>query len=188
MSARQTRSEQRGSAKLPLLWLFSDERNDARLEMALATLPPGSGFVFRHYHLDPAVRAARFESLAQAARTAGHVVVLAGGAPLAQELGADGVYGEAARLPEDPPLLRLATAHDGEELAAVASAGADGVFLSPVFPTRSHPDAPGLGVHGFHVLAQQSPVPVIALGGMTFDRARELAWPRWGAIDGLIHP
>ena len=63
--------------------------------------------------------------------------------------------------------------------------GADGIFLSPVFPTASHPEAETLGIHGFHVLAQQSPIPVIALGGMTHDRARELDWPRWGAIDGL---
>ena len=38
---------------------------------------------------------------------------------------------------------------------------------------------------GFRVLAQQSPVPVIALGGMTYERAEMLDWPRWGAIDGL---
>ncbi len=84
--------------------------------------------------------------------------------------------------------MRLATAHAGADLAAAAAAGADGVFLSPVFATRSHPGAHPLGIHGFHVLAQQSPVPVIALGGMTADRARELAWPRWGAIDGLCSP
>ncbi|MEL7317386.1 MAG: thiamine phosphate synthase, partial [Pseudomonadota bacterium] len=27
--------------------------------------------------------------------------------------------------------------------------------------------------------------PVIALGGMTAERAREIQWPRWAAIDGL---
>ena len=33
-------------------------------------------------------------------------------------------------------------------------------------------------------VAQQALVPVIALGGMNPARARELDWPRWGAIDG----
>jgi len=163
---------------LPLLWLLSDARNDARLEDALRALPEGSGFVFRHYHLETGARRQRFEELAEIARTRRHVVILAG----TEEWGADGCYGPPDRLYGG---LRLATAHDGRELQAAIAAGADGVFLSPVFPTSSHPGAKVLGVHGFHVLAQQSSIPVIALGGMTAERDRELDWPRWGAIDGL---
>lgn len=163
---------------LPLLWLLSDARNDAALETALRTLPSGSGFVFRHYHLDPRARRQRFDTLAAIARAVGHTVVLAG----LQDWGADGHYGAPDAL---GPGLRLATAHDGDEVQAALAAHADGIFLSPVFPTASHPGGATLGVHGFHVLAQQASVPVIALGGMTAARARQLAWPRWGAIDGL---
>ena len=163
---------------LPLLWLLSDARNDAALAAALRALPPGSGFVFRHYHLDPPTRRARFDELAAVARSCGHAVILSG----AGDWGADGHYGAPERLGEG---LLLATAHDDAELQAAIAAGADGIFVSPVFPTASHPGATTLGVHGFHVLARQSPVPVIALGGMTHGRARELDWPRWGAIDGL---
>lgn len=170
--------------KLPLLWLFSDERNDGLLERALTDLPVGSGFVFRHYHLDEGYRAARFAGLAETARQAGHTVILAGDAAKARAWGADGVYGAAREVCSADGLIWLATAHDGAELAAAQ--GADGIFLSPVFPTRSHPEASTLGIHGFHVLAQQSAVPVIALGGMTKDRAHDLQWPRWGAIDGLV--
>ena len=173
---------------LPLLWLLSDARNDSGLEAALTALPRGSGFVFRHYHLPADERAGRFGRLSAAARVAGHVVVLAGDAALARKWGADGVYGGAECVGPAQGLLKLVAAHDGDELAAAGRAGADGVFLSPVFPTRSHPDAQPLGIHGFHVLAQRSPVPVIALGGMTKARAHELAWPRWGAIDGLVPP
>lgn len=170
---------------LPLLWLLSDARNDARLETALARLPARSGFVFRHYHLEPAERQARFAALAEIAREWRHSVLLSGTSNQAREWGADGVYGAPAGLGGAGSLLRLATAHGGAEIQAAAAASADAVFLSPVFPTRSHPDARALGVHGFHVLAQQSPLPVIALGGMNAERARQLDWPRWGAIDGL---
>ncbi len=169
---------------LPLLWLLSDARNDARLEGALARLPEGSGFVYRHYHLTGSERAARFDTLARIAREHRHIVIVAGDAAAARQLGADGLYGPPAIL-RDAQGLRLGAAHHGAEIQAAAEAGADALFLSPVFPTRSHPGATVLGVHGFHVLAQQSPVPVIALGGMTQARASELAWPRWGAIDGL---
>ena len=163
---------------LPLLWLLSDARNDAGLETGLRALPEGSGFVFRHYHLDPPERRRRFEELAAVARGCGHVIVLAG----EEDWGADGHYGAPERLGNG---LRLATAHNGEEIEAAIEAKADGIFLSPVFPTASHPGGATLGAMGFSVLAQRSPVPVIALGGMNAKRARELNWPRWGAIDGL---
>ena len=173
---------------LPLLWLLSDARNDAGLERALAELPHRSGFVFRHYHLAPEARAQRFAALAAVGRRAGHFVVLASEASLAREWGADGIYGDAGHIAGADGLLRLGTAHNGEELTRAGEAGANAVFLSPVFPTRSHPQAATLGVHGFHVLAQKSSVPVIALGGMTKERAAELSWTRWGAIDGLASP
>lgn len=170
---------------LPLLWLLSDARNDAGLERALAALPHGSGFVFRHYHLAPEPRRDRFDTLAQMARNCDHRVILAGNVQDRATWGADGVYGSVAETASLDGCLRLGTAHNGDELQAANAARLDGVFLSPVFPTRSHPDSAVLGVQGFNVLAQQALVPVIALGGMTPARARELGWPRWGAIDGL---
>ena len=163
---------------LPLLWLLSDARNDAGLADALRALPRGSGFVFRHYHLDPPARRARFDELANLAREYGHTVILSG----TEVWDADGHYGPPDRLGDG---LRLATAHNAEEMQAAIGAGVDGIFLSPVYASASHPGGATLGPMGFTVLAQQSPVPVIALGGMTRERATELGWPRWGAIDGL---
>ena len=79
----------RDKQSLPLIWLLSDARNDAQLEQALADLPRGSGFVFRHYHLSPEARRARFDTLAALARRRRHAVVLAG----TQDWGADGRSG-----------------------------------------------------------------------------------------------
>ena len=171
---------------LPLLWLLSDARNDARLEETLDRLPPKSGFVYRHYHLGAQARAARFADLAERARENAHRVILSGTPEQASEWGADGIYGAPSRLgPPISDLLRLATAHDAAELREAERAGADGVFVSPIFPTRSHEGGATLGVDGFRALAQATALPVIALGGMTAERAAALDWPRWGAIDGL---
>lgn len=167
---------------LPLLWLLSDARNDARLEAALERLPRRSGFVFRHYHLGEAARLARFRALAELAKRHGHVVIVARAD--ARFEGADGTYGPPDRSAR-PPGLFLATAHNADEIEAAERANADGIFLSPVFPTRSHPDGATLGAVGFNLLAQHTSLPVIALGGMTAERALELGWPRWGGIDGL---
>lgn len=171
---------------LPRLWLISDARNDAGLERALARLPRGSGFIYRHYHLPDAERLARFRVLRRAARARGHVVILADSALTAREWRADGIYGSPRALwPRRVGLLHLSTAHNLAEIGLAARLGADAVLLSPVFPTRTHPGGAVLGAVRFRLLARQSPLPVIALGGMTPPRARSLGWERWAAIDGL---
>jgi len=170
---------------LPDLWLLSDERNDAALEAALRRLPRGSGFIFRHYHLPPAERVARWYELRQIASARDHVLVLADSALTALEWGADGIYGAPRALYPRRDLLALATAHDLREIGLANQLGADAMLLSPAFPTRSHPDAPALGPTRFRLLARHARVPVIALGGMTGKTVRRLDWPRWAAIDGL---
>lgn len=171
---------------MPKLWLLSDARNDAWLADSLNALPRGSGFVFRHYHLPSIDRRKRFDSLAAHARKFGHIVILADSPVTARKWGADGLYGPAARMPRLDDLIKLATAHNAKEITAADRAGADAIVLSPVFPTRSHPDARVLGPVRFRMLAQKTQTPVIALGGMTRITANRLGWPNWAAIDGLV--
>jgi thiamine-phosphate pyrophosphorylase len=170
---------------LPNLWLISDQRNDAVLEEALARLPNESGFVFRHYHLEPAPRRERFGQLAFACRRAGHLVVLSADADTAVEWDADGVYGPPAKLSQRTGLLRFAAVHGTKEIRLADRAEVDAMFLSPVYPTRSHPDGRYLGKNRFLTLASLAKAPVIALGGLNAERAADLGWPRWAAIDGL---
>ena len=163
---------------LPQLWLISDARNDAALENALARLPRGSGFIFRHYHLAPAARRARFAALARLARARGHVTALSGSRRQAQAWHADLAYG---------PRGDLVPVHGLRELArAQGVAGAAAVLISPVFATRSHPGAQSLGPLRFRLLAARAQVPVIALGGMNRRAARRLDWSRWAAIDAFL--
>lgn len=182
-SARMVRRQPRLSPKLPAIWLISDARNDAMLERVLARLPRGSGFVFRHYHLAPPARRARFERLARIARARGHRVILSGSLREARAWGADGMYGRAGKIHDK--MLSLATAHSLREIGAARRAGVDAILLSPVFPTRSHPGARVLGPLRFRLLAARAAAPVIALGGMTVQRARRLRTGRWAAIDGV---
>jgi len=158
---------------VPKRVLLTDARNDAVLDRAIAMLPKGSALVFRHYHLAPADRVARRNQVSRICRLRGVHLVQAG----------DG-YGRAGQLCPSAP-LRLATAHSLREIGDAVRAGADAVLLSPVFPTRSHPRGRALGPVRFLLMARQSPLPVIALGGMTAGRARRLPVHGWAAIDGL---
>lgn len=170
---------------LPHLWLVSDARNDALLEAALARLPRGSGLIFRHYHLAPSERRARFDRLCRVARARGHVVALAGEATAARRWGADVAYGAPGVLARGPALPRLVTAHSLREIGTARRARPAAIVLSPVFATRSHPGATPLAPSRFRLLAGRAGVPVIALGGMNAAMAGRLRWQRWAAIGGL---
>ena len=171
---------------LPALWLLSDQRNDTALEAALARMPRGSGFVYRHYHLGDPERWARFQALKRQCKALGHVVVLADSALTAREWGADGIYGAPRALyPARRDLLMIATAHNLREIGEANRAKADAVMLSPAFATKTHPGAPWLGPNRFRMLAKHARTPVIALGGMDQANADRLQWPHWAAIDGL---
>lgn len=171
---------------LPALWLLSDARNDAALDAALARLPRGSGFVYRHYHLPDGQRIARYAELERIARARNHWVILADSALTAREWGADGYYGAPLALtPKRAGLLAIAAVHGLHEIAQANRVGAHAAMLSPAFATRSHPGAAALGPLRFRLMARFGQMPVIALGGMDQRSADRLAWDRWAAIDGL---
>ncbi len=170
---------------LPRIWLVSDARNDAALQSVLDLLPRGSGLIFRHYHLPPGERRVRFAQLLQTSRRRRHAVALSAEVATARHWGASAAYGAPRKLAHGPAGLRLVTAHSLREIAMAHRARADAILLSPAFPTRSHAQRKALGPLRFRLLAARSLVPVIALGGMTAQRARRLGAARWAAIDGL---
>ncbi len=170
---------------VPDVWIVSDARNDAALETALHSAPRGSGFIFRHYHLPQNERRARFAILQRVAKARGHTVVLSASPGEARNWGADGVYGSPAQIGSGPAMLRLATAHSLDEIGQALSARANAILLSPVFPTRTHPDAKTLGNIRFRLLARHAPLPIIALGGMNASRAKRLGARKWAAIDSF---
>ena len=106
-----------------------------------------------------------------ARRHPGARVLVNDDAALAAELGADGLHLSSRRLRQtsERPNFALvgASCHSPEELALAATLALDFVLLSPVLPTRSHPDQAALGWDAFTQMTERLPLPVFALGGMT---------------------
>lgn len=154
---------------LPRLWLMTDERMGDALWTALERLPRGSGVVFRYYGLAQRERRALFAKVAKVAHRRGLLLVRAGRQRLGR--GEAGVHGGRAR----PELISTRPAHSRREAIAAIRQGVDALFVSPVFPTRSHPGAPVLGRVRLGLMIRDLRVPVIALGGMNAQRAKGLA-------------
>jgi len=64
--------------------------------------------------------------------------------------------------------------------------GADFTFLSPLFPTASHPGAAALGISEFKKLIEKTNLPVIALGGINADNCRQLSGHGRAVIGAIL--
>ena len=99
---------------------------------------------------------------------------VSGHVEVARQLDAGVHVGErGAALPEvtDLPLVGF-SAHSATQALVAQRAGADYVTFSPVFRTRSHPDAAPAGLDALRRCVDAVDIPVLALGGMNAPRAR----------------
>lgn len=178
---------------LPNSWLFSDTRAQTDVIALAALLPPGSGVVLRHDGLASGARWRLLRRLIRVARARALIVLLAGTPAAAARWSAHGVHlrqHDARRAVQARRAGMLVTmpVHDAREARRARGARADGVFVSPLHPTRSHPGAPALGRAAWLRLARLAGGQAFALGGMTPARARALQRASgigvgWAAID-----
>ena len=154
----------RRQTSIPRQWLIADERLGDDLWGALNRLPRGSGVLVLHSELSKGRRADLIAKVRRIAGRRGLLVV-------------DEAAGQTARV------------HNLRELTKAS--GAPFIFLSPMFPTRSHPDWPPLPRMRAATLARLAKRPLIALGGMNERRFRTVAalgFAGWAGIDAWIRP
>ena len=173
--ARQVKARGvKAGGRSPPLWLFTDQARLPGPRAAVAALPRGlAGVVFRH---DGALgRATMARHLARLCRDRRLVLAIAGDWRLAARCHA-GLHLRGGRAPLAPRWLpRLtASAHGATDVARARRAGAALVFVSPVFPTPSHPAAAGLGPLRWASLARMLPDQAAALGGIDGGSVRLL--------------
>jgi thiamine-phosphate pyrophosphorylase len=163
--------------KLPPLVLFTDDDRLAEPLAAARALPRGSMVVVRAR--DGARRAVLARAMVDLARSRALIVLVAGDGALASACGADGVHlaeaqlGEAADWRARRRFLVTASVHSLAGLARTKSV--DAIFLSPVFPTRSHPGRSALTAVRANAIARLARVPVYALGGIEAANAGRLS-------------
>jgi thiamine-phosphate pyrophosphorylase len=130
--------------------------------------------------------------VAALARASGAVLLLNDRVDWALLSGADGVHlgeedvtAEEARLLLPPRALVGVTVRNVQEAASACAAGADYVGLGPVFLPRSKVvSAPLLGLEGLLRVATESPLPVVAIGGVGLANIRAVA--RAGAYAAAV--
>ena len=175
--------KRRRHSSLPTLFLFTDTSRLPDPRASIARLPrpgrnsPVCGVVFRHDGAPNRTQLGR--EIAQICRSKRLPLVVAGDARLAIALRAglhlrDGSYPSLVRPRRRRGGIVTSSAHDLPSLRRAVRSGADLVFLSPAFPTASHPGQKALGPLRWRLLARESAIPVAALGGIDGRNLRRL--------------
>lgn len=197
--ARQLNLRNGGKAcRLPPIILMTDDRRLPDPEPAIRALPIGSMVIFRHYdHTDRTRLAMQFHALC---RQRSLVFLVADDLHLALRLGADGIHlpeyhigknpGIYARIPVD--MLVTSACHGHETLRRLCLLPErfrpDGVLISPVFPTASHPGAPTIGPDRFSTMAHiclNHGMAAIGLGGINAKNVGKLRASPIASLAGI---
>jgi thiamine-phosphate pyrophosphorylase len=151
----------RRQTRIPRQWLVADHRSGDELWRQLRALPRGSGIFVLYRDLREPVRSRLVSKLRRIAARRELVIV-------------DEATGEAARV------------HDAAQIRQAALGRAELAFLSPVYPTVSHPEWKPLSRMRAAALIRLANVPIIALGGMNakrFASVAQLGFYGWAGID-----
>ena len=193
-AANLKRRARKADKTLPSVWLMSDEARLPDPLAACATLPRGAAVILRHYTAPD--RRSLAKRLAALCRARGLVLIVAGDWRLATEVGAAGFHladHAARRGPSAGARLwrrrtrRLLTvaAHSDAAIRRAQVLEAAAVLLSPVFVTVSHPERPALAQAHIAAVARTTPIPVIALGGITMANISRLRDSGCAGIAGI---
>jgi len=151
--------------------------------------------VLREKHLDSAKLLSLASKMRILTRNQHARLIIHSHADIAKAVEADGVHVDAQSIQEimqmkqwlDGDYLVSASCHNEAELKHAEKQGADFCFLSPVFPTQSHPGAPCLGATQFLKLASCVKIPVIALGGIEPDVLEQLQGHGIATMGGILN-
>jgi len=182
--------KRRRKNNFPALWYFTDQARAPDPLPVIACLPRGlCGVVFRHDRV--ANRAALASVVTKLCKYRGIPLVIAGDMRLAARL-KTGVHLRGGRWPDQLRLRGLrqglvtSSAHGVEEIRRARLAGAAIIFISPVFPSASHPGEKAMGPIKWANLARRAGRAAYALGGVTGSNFRRLpAAAGAGAISAL---
>jgi thiamine-phosphate pyrophosphorylase len=163
-----------GAPPVPALYFLTDPSRTPDPAAIAKTLPAGAAVIYRHFGAPDRRRVA--SRLAAVCRARGLKLLIAADPALAAQFDA-GVHWPERLLPahRDTDALVTASAHGAAGIARAAEYGADACLLAPVFASRSASGNRPLGPFRASQLARAAPLPVIALGGISLERARSLA-------------
>ncbi|MBL4908112.1 MAG: thiamine phosphate synthase [Sneathiella sp.] len=166
--------------QLPVAFYFTDDQRDADPLDIASSLPQGSGIVFRHYNSEQ--RAETAILLSKICKNRDLTLLISKTPALAAATKSAGCH-IPEYLIQQIPLMKMrfprltftAACHSERSLHLAAACKADAAFLSPIFPTASHPGVSSLGAVRAALIKSRVSLPVYGLGGVNVQNWRQLS-------------
>lgn len=176
LKLKRRSSRRRRSFQVSHLILMTDEERMPSPESFLSQLPRGASVILRHY--SDQNRESLAVRLKDLCRRRGLHLLIGGDWRLAVRVDAYGLHLPAREAAGDLEVgarlwirrqkkLLTVAAHNPRDVRRAGAIGANAALLSPVFPTKSHPERHHLGPVRCAAITRMAKIAIIALGGVT---------------------
>ncbi|MBF0147018.1 MAG: thiamine phosphate synthase [Magnetococcales bacterium] len=164
--------------KIPRLLLITDRHLTPNLTATIAQAVAGGvdAILLREKDLDDPALTLLAQTIQNTIAPSSAQLLISARPRVARAIGAAGVHLPRDGLPIPavrallgPSRIIGRSCHDLASARHAFAEGADFITLSPLFPTRTHPDTPPLGLASFASMVRNLNGPVLALGGITAD-------------------
>jgi thiamine-phosphate pyrophosphorylase len=175
---------------------FTDRKKISDIENTIKNLPKKSVIIIREYDLDKKNREIFAQKIITIAKAKGFKTLIGKDFALAKKLKADGVhFSDFDKLPQqifrNKSFILSFSCHSLKSVLRIEKLKADMIFVSPIFPTTSHPGAKIIGLRNLVKIAVKAKssnyaAKIYALGGINLTNLkslRKLPISGFGAID-----
>ncbi len=166
-----------------MAFFFTNRKRCADLSSVIKNLPKNSAIIFREYDLEAPEREKLATEIMQICRKYGHKILIGKNLELARKLRADGVhFSDHDQLPLQilnrknlPQKFILSVAcHNFLSVLKLRKLKIDAIFISPIFLTKSHPNAQPLGLQRLSRIILKTKSSIYALGGVNSQNINSL--------------
>ena len=171
--------------KLPRIIIVFNEKEFNKNFFLKLKIPNGAAILLRSYKIKGRKKIAK--QLLKFCKIKKLKLLISEDIKLARDINADGVHFPTYMVKKDiinwslinkikikNNLIITTAIHNSKELENAQLFDFDAGLLSPVFPSKSHPNGKSLGIRKFSKLVDKSDLPIYALGGINAKNIKSL--------------
>ena len=171
--------------KLPRIIIVFNEKEFNKNFFLKLKIPNGAAILLRSYKIKGRKKIAK--QLLKFFKIKKLKLLISEDIKLARDINADGVHFPTYMVKKDiinwslinkikikKNLIITTAIHNSKELENAQLFDFDAGLLSPVFPSKSHPNGKSLGIRKFSKLVDKSDLPIYALGGINAKNIKSL--------------
>ena len=171
--------------KLPRIIIVFNEKEFNKNFFLKLKIPNGAAILLRSYKIKGRKKIAK--QLLKFCKIKKLKLLISEDIKLARDINADGVHFPTYMVKKDiinwslinkikikKNLIITTAIHNSKELENAQLFDFDAGLLSPVFPSKSHPNRKSLGIRKFSKLVDKSDLPIYALGGINAKNIKSL--------------